>query len=280
MKKAFLTIIILFFATFSFAQSKQTATDYIVEAGSEVKKKNFMEALTLLTRGINEMPDSVNLYIARATLFEALQVYDKALIDYSSVLERVEEPKMKASYLSNIGAMQFSMRQYKTAYNSYIKALEYDSTNIDIYNNLATVTDEVGKPDETLVYLYKVIEIDSNYTPAYVNIGFKYQVMEKYEESLPFFDKAVELDPEAPLAYSNRSYSRLKTGDIKGAMKDINYSLELFPANSYAYKIRALIFIEKNKIKKACQDLDVAESLRYANQYGNEVRELKEKYCK
>ena len=49
------------------------------------------------------------------------------------------------------------------------------------------VCDEVGRADETLVYLNRIIELDSTYIAAYVNIGFKYQLMGNHEKAIKYF---------------------------------------------------------------------------------------------
>ncbi|WP_338760766.1 tetratricopeptide repeat protein [Bernardetia sp. ABR2-2B] len=279
MKIIVIALLVSLCTTFSFAQS-ESATSYIDKANEKIEKKEYKEALDILSFAISEMPDSMNLYSMRGSLFQAFKLYDKAILDYSLGIEKAYNLKNKAFFLSNRGEMKVYIMDYEGAYNDFIQAIETDSTNLDALNNLAAVCDEVNKPNETLKYLNQVIKVDSNYVPAYVNIGFKYQVMGKYQESIKFFDKAIKLAPNKPLGYSNRSYSKFKIGDIKEALEDVNYSIELFPTNSYAYKIRALILIEKNKLKKACADLKIAKELGYANQYGNEVAELKAKYCK
>lgn len=280
MKSNIILIFCLLLSSACIAQLN-TAKAYIDKARTLIDdKKDAKGALETLSTGINEMPDSVELHIARGALLDAVRLYDEALMDFSMGIEKTNDIDMKSKLLSNMGATKCKIRDFKGAYDDLSEAIRLDSTNLDALNNLAAVADEVGKPEETLKYLYQIIQVDPTYVPAYVNIGFKYQIMGKHENAITYFDKAVELAPDEALGYSNRSFSKLKSNDLRGAMKDIKKSIKLFPSNSYAYKIKALIQIEKNKISSACKDLYKADELGYLEQYGEEVNELKTKYCK
>lgn len=278
MKAALTSIFFILIICISQAQTK-TASYYVDEAHHLIEKKKYEEAVKVLTTGINEFPDSARLYDTRGTLLEAFRMYNEAIRDFSKGIEKSSDDKMKAHFLSNRGGSKYKVRDFEGSYKDLKEALRLDSTNIAALNNIAVVCDEVNRPDETLIYLYKIIEIDSLNSYAYMNMGFKYQTMNEHEKAIGFFDKSLELNPKEPFAYNNRAFSKLKLHDLKGAMKDVNQSLKLNPGNSYAYKNRALIYIEEKKYKDACADLTKANELGYTKQYGKEVNELISKYC-
>ncbi len=244
------------------------------------RKKEYEKAIITLSVAITDMPDSVNLYDMRGALLETFRLYEEAIKDFTSGIEKTDDPALKSHLLANRGGTKCRIRDFAGGYEDLVKAIEYDSTNVDALSNLAAVCDEVGRADETLIYLDKIVVIDPDYVPAYVNLGYKYQLMGEHQKAIEYFDKAIALAPDEALGYSNRSYSKLKLDDVKGAMKDINESIKLYPSNSYAYKIRALIFLEKNKLDDACKDLSLAIEYEYTEQYGPEVNELIEKHCK
>jgi len=277
--KLFLTVLSCFFiSSLAMAQS-HTATYYIDKANEEVKNKKYENAMKTLTEGINTLPDSVSLYDMRGTLLEAFSLYKEAIDDFTVGFNKAKSNWLKSHLLANRGGTKFRIRDFEGSYNDLLEAIKFDSTNLDAYNNLAAVCDEVNKPEENLVYLERIIAIDPSYVPAYVNLGFKYQGTGQHEKAITYFDKAVELAPSEALGYSNRSFSKLKLHDLKGATADINKSLKLMPTNSYAYKIRALIEIEQKNLKAACSDLTEASKLGYTSQFGDEVDELKAKHC-
>ncbi|WP_196886410.1 tetratricopeptide repeat protein [Aureivirga sp. CE67] len=279
MKRILFNTVFLLFTVLSFSQSL-TAEEYVELAGKELKKNDPFAAVAKLNEGINVHSKNPILYESRGVIYDALTLFDKALEDFDTALNLTENIKYKSILYSNRGATKYKIRDFQGSYKDVKKAIELDKNNLDALNNLASVCDEVGKPEETIVYLKKILEIQPKYTAAYVNLGFKYQTMGKHKEAINYFNQAISLDPNEPFAYSNRSFSKLQTKDLDGAMQDILKSLTIYDANSYAYKIRALILIEQKKYETACDDLNTASKLGYTNQYGSEVDELKEKYCK
>jgi len=240
---------------------------------------NYSGALGTLSKGIECMPDSTNLYQKKAIVYENLNASKEAIKIYSQALDIEKDSLIKSDIYTYRGASKTKMRDFEAAYKDHLKALELYPENILALNNIAAVCDEVNKPEDTLKYLRQVIEIDPNFAPAYVNIGYKFQQMEQFDKSIEFFDKAITLDPKGALGYSNRSFSKLKTEDYQGAMQDIIYSLELMPSNSYAYKIKALIHIAQKDNNLACKALHVAENYDYTMIYGDEVETLIKQYC-
>jgi len=279
MKNYFILFIYLGFFPVCLGQTPSTAEEYLDQAMQLMLRGNPKGALGVLSEGIKVMPDSVELYDSRGTLFDAFQMYPEAIRDFSMGLAKANNNKMKSHLLANRGGIKSKIRNFEGAYDDLIKAVKLNPKNVDALNNLATVCDEVNKPDETLKYLNKILKINPNYAPAYVNIGFAYQVRNHHKKAIKHFDKAIKIDANEPLAYSNRSFSKLKINDMDGAMEDINKSIRLMPSNSYAYKIRALIHLENKTMERVCQDLSRANQLGYTQQYGEEVNELLEKHC-
>ena len=278
MNKLTLVFSILLVYSYSFSQFN-SAQEYIDKVYEQIEKNEYAGAMLILSFAINEMPDSAQLYNERGVLLETFRNFDKAIEDFSIGIEKSKDSKSKSHFLTNRGGAKSRLRDYQSAYDDFVLALELDSTNLHALNNLAAVCDEVNRPMETLKYLEQIISIDSNYVPAYINIGFKYQNMNNHVKAIEYFDMAIKLSPNEALGYSNRSFSKLKLKDLDGAMSDINLSIKLFSSNSYAYKIRALIYLEKNLIEYACNDLSQAEHLGYKEQFGDEVKNLKEKHC-
>jgi len=232
-----------------------------------------------LNIGIELFPDSIDLYMIRGGLYSAFDHEEAAIKDYETAMTLTDDDSYKIRILATMGGLKSRIRKFEEANEDLLKAYELDPENVDVLNNLAINSDEIGKPEDTFKYLQKIININPDYHVAYINLGFKHQLDGQHEKALTYFDQAIEMDPNEALAYSNRSYSRLVTNDTSGAMKDVNLSISLHPANSWAYKIRALIHMENGDQKAACEDLEKAKELGYEKRYGSEVNELIDKHC-
>jgi tetratricopeptide (TPR) repeat protein len=254
---------------------------YLLFKGNAFEKgKKIQEAYDTYTLAISLNPRDSRFYSQRGVLLTNVLNIEYAIRDFNAALDFETVDSLKTVLLHNRGAAKIYTRDFQGAYDDFIAALQYDTLNIGILNNLATVCDEVGKGEQTLTYLHKILKIDSTFIGAHLNIGFKYQEMGEYLTAIKYFNKVLELEPEEPLAFSNRAYCRYKTGDYDNALSDINVSIRLFPANSYAYRNRALIYLAKNKVSEACADIEESLRFGFTKVYGDEVENLKKQHCK
>ncbi len=252
---------------------------YDEKSYSFYKLDEFQKAEESLTKGISIMSDSVSLYMRRGWLYQKERRFEKALADHTVALTKTKDSLLLAEIYAYKGASLLMLRDFENAYQTLLQALDYDPNSRTALNNIATICDEAGRPEETLVYLRKLIELDPKLPYAHLNIGFKLQSLGKHKKAIEFFNNAIELDSEAAYAYSNRAFSKLHLGLLEAALIDVNKSLELDELNSYAYKIKALIFIEKKEFKKACKELNIASRLNYTKFYGDEVDDLIKEHC-
>lgn len=307
------TYIILFLLFIASAAQAQTAAEFYKKASVLAEKGDYKNALVQMNNALKK--DSVNIdylsakahilrelkeyqasydtysaviglspktsyaYNNRGLLLYSIQQFDASIDDFTEGLKVETRDSMRNMLLLNRAASKIYKRDFNAAYDDLMTIYKNDSLNIGMLTNLASICDEIGKGDMTLVYLEKVVKQDPGNYPAYGNIGFKYQEMGDHKKAIEYFNKVLEIEPKEPLGYSNRSFNKLKTGDIKGAYADIEKSLQLYPTNSYAYRIRALIYLQENKTAKACVDLDKALQLGFTGMFGDEVEKLKTKHC-
>lgn len=242
--------------------------------------KNIQEAIGYLNKTVDQFPKESAVYNARAVMLDGVRYFEFAIQDFTKAIFYAKNKKERAVYYSNRGGSKSQVMDYDGAYEDLIKAYELDADNKDVLNNLAMVCDEVGRPEETLIYLNKIIELDSTYIPAYVNVGFKYQLMGDHKKAIRYFLKVLELNPNEALAYSNMSYSLMKIGELDEALKSINKSIELNSLNPYAYRNRALIYLELDDISRVCENVEAGLEIGFSKSFGKELEELKEKYCR
>lgn len=252
----------------------------LLKGESQTDLKQFQPAFDTYTQLIIAHPDNPGGWNHRGLLLDTYQQFESAIEDFNQALELNNPDSIKLSLYLNRGVSKVNLRNFQGAYDDFMSAFKIDSLNIGVLNNLAMVSREVGKGDQTLGYLYKILSIDSTFIGAYGNIGYRYQEMGDYKTAIQFFDKVLSLQPNEPLALNNRGYNKYKLGDYAGALADINKSISIYEANSFAFKNRALVYIAMNKKTNACDDLNRALQLGFATMYGDEVDDLKTENCK
>ena len=209
----------------------------------------------------------------------SLREFELASDDYEVALGLSTTDTMKYHILTNRSVLKSAVRNFQGAYDDLIQAYRWDTTNVAVLVNLGSACDELGKSDESVMYLMKAIEQDSTCYLAYINLGFHYQTKGEHQLAIDFFDKSLSIEENDPVSLNNRSYSKLQLGDVDGAMEDVSASLKGYPENSYAYRNRALIYLRMNKKNKACADLETAVEKGFTEEYGNEVEKLLKEHC-
>ncbi|HEY6504287.1 MAG TPA: tetratricopeptide repeat protein [Chitinophagaceae bacterium] len=232
------------------------------------------------TKAIKLRPASAEPYHRRAILMMAIMYTEEAIMDNTKAINLATNDTMRMICFMNRGNAKQQKRDFQGAFEDYSRAYLYDTSDMTILNNMATVLDELGRVDECLQYLQKVIQRDPTFVGAYVNVGFQYTKLQRYKEAIVYFDKALSLQKDEPLTLNNRGLARYHLKDYTGALEDINKSLALYPDNSYAFKNRALVHLAQKQKEKACADLQKAIDLEFTKMYGSEVEELLKANCK
>ena len=252
--------------------------DFRAEIYYKLRKHN--ESIDDYTKAISLSPNDPIYYHHRAILFYAVQEPDLAIEDNNMALKFItNNDTLKYGIIANRGNAWQMKREFGKAYDDYMQAYAFDSTDVAILTNLGSVLDELGKADEAIRILKKVILLYPDEVGGYGNLAFQYMQMGRYKEALELNNKVLQINPKDPLGYNNRGFVKYKLNDLKGAMEDVNHSLQIYPANSYAYKNRALIYIALKQNAKACEDLKKAVDYGFTEMYGEEVSQLQTKYC-
>ena len=254
---------------------------YVAKVVSEFALEEGLTGWTTLNDGVKAFPKNVDLLIMRGqTSLYIPNMAKDGLKDLEKAYRLTDVDTLRRTLLMSIGTGRFRIMDYEGAYESYYEYYLGDTTDIGGLTNLALVMDEIGRGDETLVYLKKALAIDSTIAYIYGNIGYKYQVEGDYEQSFAYYAKLQELEPDDPLGFSNQSYNRMKLGDLEGAIRDADRAVELDPINSFAWKNRGLILLEMKEPNLACESFEQALRLGFTKQWGDEVKKLKKEHCR
>jgi len=252
---------------------------YSQKAYTHYLLNEYNKSEAILLKGIERMPDSVGLYISRASLYESTKRYEKAIVACNIALEKTKDTLLITEILIGKATSLGILRDFEQSYQILKEVLNYDPENLSALNNIALTCDEVGRPEETMLYLRRLIALEPESAFAHMNVGFKLQLIGKHNKAIEFFNQAIKLAPKSPFPYNNRAFSQMKLGKLNQAMEDVNTSIAIDSYNSYAYRNKALIYIEKKEFINACKELHTAKRLDYKKFYGDEVDELIEKYC-
>lgn len=219
------------------------------------------------------------LYIYRAECFRRFGELDKAVHDYTEGLNYADSDTLKQIMYVNRGSLKGSYRDIEGSLADYLIALDLDSSDLAVRNNIGLTYGELGMNDEAIYHLQKVIQLDSSFEGGLMNLGFLYSEMEEYELALETLNKAIDKFPDMAVAYNNRGMVKHHLGHTNEGINDIKHSLKLYEANSYAYRNLAIIYGDTQKMDKACENCLKAIKLGFSTTYGSEMKKFYADKC-
>ena len=109
----------------------------------------------------------------------------------------------KSIELYNEGLAFGKKKDFKSAEELYLKAIELNSEFFQAHYNLGNINKNSGKLNEAINYFQKSIEIKSDFINGYYNLGNTLKMLGKLDEAKKNFDKVLELNPKLEEAKEN-----------------------------------------------------------------------------
>ncbi len=153
----------------------------------------------------------------KATRYEAWrQVFNAAVKpfnegDFAKALEMFQTAQIirpdEYETLKRIGLCQLQLEEFEAAEQTFITALEVDTTGTDVATRLNLLNiyfaDEEWR--KVLEMADEIIEIDDSRMGDVVDrMAIAYQQMEQFDEAIVMWDKVIELNPEVADFYFNK----------------------------------------------------------------------------
>ncbi len=115
---------------------------------------------------------------------------------------------------------------------AYQSALEIDSNNATVHNNLGFVYGQQQRWSEAITHLKTALDLKPDMAMAHTNLGQVLVAQGEIEQGLRHLNKAVEIDPRNCQAWDNLARIRLQAGDHQGAEYAWMRALGMAPGDS------------------------------------------------
>jgi len=184
--------------------------DALKSAGTDVEKAEIHTKIAVV---LDEKGD-VNSLIKSATeaiKFQPNQYMSHYLLGKSYVAagrynDAIDELNISISFKNDFapawfefGNAQYKKLSYSLAKDAYKKAVNYDKTMIDAYNNLGVLSTITGDLSSAEKYLKTCISMNPDYATAYKNLGILYDTkMKKAPAAVENYKKYLTLRPDCP----------------------------------------------------------------------------------
>lgn len=210
-------------------------------------------------------------YFQRASAFEALGDYEKAIENYTKAIEL--EPEDATAYY-NLGNIKIQLRLYEEAIKHYGKSIELGPDDSWDYGNRGYANLCLGRYEKAIEDFDTAIILNADSVNEYYWRGCAKRGLGRYEDAIKDFDTAIERNPEYANIYGDRGEAKFALGRYKDAIKDYDRAIGLEAAKKVtakAYYCRGNANNSLRHYKDAIQDYDAAIELNpeYAEAFGN-----------
>ena len=174
--------------------------------------------------GLNVAPHVLPLRMARANLYLQLGNKEKALVDYSDVLDWKTDEQEALFMRAYIYTEQ---RLYKKARADYEALLKLNPAHEEARIGLVLLNEKDNRPREAMDQINAMIAAAPDHAILYAIRAGLEQTRKLYEAAEEDFTKAIELDPENMDYLLNRAAFYIETKRKKEARADLDRALEL-----------------------------------------------------
>jgi tetratricopeptide (TPR) repeat protein len=166
--------------------------------------KDTDRALKFLDKSIKENKEAVELYLAKADLYEQTKTYEEARI-YSENITGLFKSNIDVQL--NLGEFYYNHAEYQTALEYYSKIKEDFPDNADIDSWIIACYREENKLEEAGQYIAKRLEDGTATGQLLMDLGNAYTSNTLFMEAIPYFEEALRIDSELEDAAVNIIYS-------------------------------------------------------------------------
>lgn len=211
--------------------------------------ENLEEGMSLVRKFNALYPDEPMLSGLLATKCINKKNYDCAFEFFEYAVERKPD-----SYTKLLAGTYILKGDYKTAVDTYFKALEYSPVDADIHNSLATWLAKLERFDEALIHARKAVVL------APKNEGYKFTLnilqrgskinwldykkrgidllqAEKYSEAVEVLKKALIFNDQDDDLYAFIGYGLVRSGHLEDSLEYLEKAFKMKPNNEGVKKI-------------------------------------------
>lgn len=224
---------------------------------TETKLTHYQQAIPYLDSAILLEPKVADYYVNRGLAKEGLNDAPAAIIDYKMALELQSDHPVA---LLNLGILERKVLG-KTEVDYLEYAIESDSSMLAPYLERAFQRMEGGYYKGALEDYVKALEINPKDPDIWLNCGLVREKLADLKGAYSDYTKAIELNEKFEKAWLNRGNVLTKLGRHQDAIEDYTVAIIHQPEYPAAFYNRALAFHKLKQSSKACEDLKRAEQL-------------------
>jgi tetratricopeptide (TPR) repeat protein len=200
----------------------------LLEVYESMSKKD--EIVSVLRRLVMYDQRDVNLRYRLASLLEESDQLNEAILEYESILKLVKKEEQLPIY-KTLGYLYTKTNQINKAIASYLRAVELDKKDANLYYNLSSLYEKVGKKNKADFYLGKAVSLKSGDIESQLVLAERLIKKGKRKEAEKHLKIVLKKKPNSTRALILMIDIAEKTGDKKKLKEIYRRMLSLDPKN-------------------------------------------------
>ncbi|HUT86148.1 MAG TPA: tetratricopeptide repeat protein [Elusimicrobiales bacterium] len=212
------------------------------------QKKQYEQALRMITVAITIMPKNHIFRNERALVYSDRKEYDLALEDVEKSL--TANPNFASAFFTR-GNIYFQQNKYDEALKDMNRSIQLEPKFYPVYSIRAKTYVALGEDEKAIADFTKVIRNKKNSSQAYFDRGTAYGNTKEYDRAIYDLNKSIKLDPNNPHAYLYRGIFYFIQGKYPYALNSFDRMLRLDKDYVAGYLYRGFALLEMGEIKTA-----------------------------
>jgi eukaryotic-like serine/threonine-protein kinase len=228
-----------------------------------------IQAERTCSQAVEIAPTNHRTWANRATCYQRLGQYQKAVADWSRSLELM--PEYPFAWFGR-GYAYGMMSQHHEALSDYTKAIELDPKEALAWNNRGVCYENFDQQDKAITDFSKAIDLRPADALFWNNRGRIYTRLSLWDKAIADYTKVIELSPDKAGAWHQRAALQAQIGQWEKAEADYAKALELVPKSAESQNNVAwlLATCPEPKFRDAKRAVELAKkAVELAPQEGN-----------
>lgn len=213
--------------------------------------------ISVLTRMAEQNPEALQPRLQLASLLEENGKFGKAVTVYESLLDKM--PKEESAPLYKVlGYLYTRTAQTEKAVAAYLKALELDQGDVNLYYNLAGLYEKSGQREKADIYLAKALSLKAEDVEGRLGLAERLIQSGKLETAGTYLDEVLKKEPNSLDALVLKATIAEKRQDKNALITLYGRILSLDPKNDTVLYNLGILEFETGRLN---------ESLSYFKKY-------------
>ncbi len=251
--------------------------------------------ISVLKRLIELNPDDLETQNQLAEIFEGTGKLKEAIIEYEGLLGRLDK-KDRLPFYNRLGYLYTKIGRVEKAIFFYLKAVELDKKDANLYYNLSYLYEKIGQKEKADFYLGSAVGLKSKDMEGRLTLAERLikkkdlkkakeylsevlkekpksfealllmaQVLEKRgekEELKEIYKRILSLEPKNETVTFNLGVLEYETGNLKASLNYLKAYLKSHPKDFAVHEIVFDIYKKQNNVRLAFKEARVLIELR------------------